>query len=61
MNQVLPETNFSDSFDYCISNLKTMVCPLFTVHLMPPYIISDTEIAHLGRAVNAALGQAVTA
>ena len=28
-------------------------------YLMPPYIINDDEIAHLGRAVGTALAQSV--
>lgn len=31
-----------------------------TVYLMPPYIIGDEEIAHLGRAVDGALTEALT-
>ena len=32
-----------------------------TVYLMPPYIISDEEIAHLGQAVAGALEEALSA
>ena len=31
-----------------------------TVYLMPPYIISDEEIAHLGQATANALNEALT-
>ena len=31
-----------------------------TVYLMPPYIVSDDEIAHLGNAVSSALAEALT-
>jgi adenosylmethionine-8-amino-7-oxononanoate aminotransferase len=30
-----------------------------TVYLMPPYIVSDDEIAHLGNALNGALSAAL--
>ncbi len=32
-----------------------------TVYLMPPYIVSDAEIAHLGQAIADSLDEALTA
>jgi len=56
------DPHFSRRFYRAALDREALIRPIGnTVYLMPPYIISDTEIAHLGRAVDTALGQAVTA
>ena len=54
------DPTFSRRFYRAALECEALVRPIgTTVYLMPPYIINDDEIAHLGRAVGTALAQSV--
>jgi adenosylmethionine-8-amino-7-oxononanoate aminotransferase len=53
---------FSRRFYRAALDREALIRPIGnTVYLMPPYIVSDEEIAHLGNAVGAALDEALSA
>ena len=53
---------FSRRFYRAALEREALIRPIGnTVYLMPPYIVSDEEIAHLGNAVSAALDEALSA
>ena len=53
---------FSRRFYRAALDREALIRPIGnTVYLMPPYIVTDDEIAHLGRAVGAALDEALSA
>ena len=53
---------FSRKFYRAALAREALVRPIgTTVYVMPPYIISDKEIAHLGQAINGALSEALQA
>jgi adenosylmethionine-8-amino-7-oxononanoate aminotransferase len=53
---------FSRSFYRAALDREALVRPIGnTVYLMPPYVINDEEIAHLGQAVTGALEEALPA
>ena len=53
---------FSRRFYRAALDREALIRPIGnTVYLMPPYIVTDEEIAHLGRAVGAALDEALSA
>ena len=55
------DPHFSRRFYRAALAREALIRPIGnTVYLMPPYIVSDAEIAHLGRAVAGALQEAVT-
>jgi adenosylmethionine-8-amino-7-oxononanoate aminotransferase len=54
--------HFSRRFYRAALDREALIRPIGnTVYLMPPYIVSDEEIAHLGNAVGAALDEALSA
>jgi adenosylmethionine-8-amino-7-oxononanoate aminotransferase len=54
--------DFSRRFYRAALDHEALVRPIGnTVYLMPPYIISEEEIAHLGQAVAGALEEALSA
>ena len=53
---------FSRRFYRAALDREALIRPIGnTVYLMPPYIVTDEEIAHLGNAVGAALDEALSA
>ena len=53
---------FSRSFYRAALENEALIRPIGnTVYLMPPYVVSDDEISHLGHATAAALNQALSA
>ncbi len=51
---------FSRKFYRAALEREAMIRPIGnTVYLMPPYIVSDDEIAHLGKAISGALAEAL--
>jgi len=55
------EPDFAHRFYRAALAREALIRPIgHTVYLMPPYIVDDEEIAHLGRAVAGALEEAVT-
>ena len=55
-----PDPTFSRRFYRAALDHEALVRPIGkTVYLMPPYIVSDDEIAHLGQAVETALAIAL--
>jgi len=51
---------FSRKFYRAALDHEALIRPIGnTVYLMPPYIVSDAEIAHLGKAIESALGTAL--
>jgi adenosylmethionine-8-amino-7-oxononanoate aminotransferase len=51
---------FSRTFYRAALDREALIRPIGnTVYLMPPYIISDEEIAQLSRAIDAALSKAL--
>ena len=56
------DPHFSRKFYRAALAREALIRPIGnTVYLMPPYIVSDEEIAHLGRAARAALDEALSA
>ena len=56
------DPDFSRRFYRAALEREALIRPIGnTVYLMPPYIVSDEEIAHLGSAVGAALNEALSA
>jgi len=54
------DPDFSRRFYRAALDREALLRPIGnTVYLMPPYIISDEEIAHLGKAVSGALAEAL--
>ena len=54
------DPHFSRKFYRAALDREALIRPIGnTVYLMPPYIVSDAEIAHLGEAVAGALGAAL--
>jgi adenosylmethionine-8-amino-7-oxononanoate aminotransferase len=52
---------FSRRFYRAALDREALIRPIGnTVYLMPPYIVTDEEIAHLGNAVGAALDEALS-
>jgi adenosylmethionine-8-amino-7-oxononanoate aminotransferase len=55
-----PDPTFSRRFYRAALEREALIRPIGnTVYLMPPYIISDEEIAHLGQAIAGALEEAL--
>ena len=54
------DPHFSRKFYRAALKREALIRPIGnTVYLMPPYIVSDEEIAHLGQAVAGALNDAI--
>jgi len=54
------DPHFSRRFYRAALDREALIRPIGnTVYLMPPYIVDDAEIEHLGRAINGALGDAL--
>ena len=54
------DPHFSRRFYRAALEREALVRPIGnTVYLMPPYIVSDEEIGHLGQAVTGALAAAL--
>jgi adenosylmethionine-8-amino-7-oxononanoate aminotransferase len=54
------DPHFSRQFYRAALEREALIRPIGnTVYLMPPYIVSDEEIAHLGRAISESLGEAL--
>lgn len=55
------DPKFSRRFYRAALEREALIRPIGnTVYLMPPYIVSDEEIAHLGQAVETGLTEALT-
>jgi adenosylmethionine-8-amino-7-oxononanoate aminotransferase len=56
------DPHFSRRFYRAALDREALIRPIGnTVYLMPPYIVADDEIAHLGSAARAALDEALSA
>jgi adenosylmethionine-8-amino-7-oxononanoate aminotransferase len=54
------DPHFSRKFYRAALEREALIRPIGnTVYLMPPYIVSDEEIAHLGTAIKDALSDAL--
>ncbi|PKO38797.1 MAG: adenosylmethionine--8-amino-7-oxononanoate transaminase [Betaproteobacteria bacterium HGW-Betaproteobacteria-6] len=54
------DPHFSRKFYRAALEHEALIRPIGnTVYLMPPYIVSEDEIVHLGNAINAALGESL--
>jgi adenosylmethionine-8-amino-7-oxononanoate aminotransferase len=56
------DPEFSRRFYRAALDREALIRPIGnTVYLMPPYIINDEEITHLGQTVSGALNEALSA